>query len=98
MKPLLKEVGIIQCNLHRDTSGLNKLHPMYTLTHASNKDMIAAKKQSFNRCANYWVSLDPENFDKESDEYLGKLKSNFLGSEFRIYDSKLNPGKTEEPD
>jgi hypothetical protein len=36
---------------------------------------------------------------KDSNGYLGKTRSNFLGTEFYLFDSKENPkksGKTED--
>lgn len=30
-------------------------------------------------------------FNKKSDSYIGKLRSNFMGTEFNIYDSGKNP-------
>ena len=44
------------------------------------------------------ISMDQEKIDKKSAGYLGKVRSNFLGTEFSIYDNGLNPKKAKTPD
>ena len=34
---------------------------------------------------------------EKSDNFLGKVRSNFMGTEFILYDSGLNPEKTKDP-
>lgn len=50
-----------------------------------NKFLLSAKKRAANKTSNYLISTDPENMNKNSTTYLGKLRSNFLGTEFYIY-------------
>jgi len=35
--------------------------------------------------------MDKNKFDKKSVSYLGKVRSNFLGTEFNIFDTGENP-------
>lgn len=39
------------------------------------------------------MSMKADVFDKKSDLFIGKVRSNFLGTEFNIYDNGLNPRK-----
>lgn len=44
-----------------------------------------------NKTSNYIVSKDKADVRKESPSYLGKLRSNFMGTEFIMYDDGTNP-------
>ena len=53
-----------------------------------------------NQTSNYMITIEQKKFEKDSNGYLGKVRSNFLGTEFCLFDSKENPKKTapnEEP-
>lgn len=76
----------------RHKSGFNRLWPKYTL-HLSDGDkfLLTGKKRSGNTTSNYMISIDESKMKKNTKGYLGKLRSNFLGTEFYIYDSGENP-------
>jgi tubby and related proteins len=80
----------------RHKSGFNRLWPKYTL-HLSdgNKFLLVGKKRSGNATSNYMISLDQDKMKKGVTGYLGKLRSNFLGTEFYLYDSGENPKKAK---
>lgn len=40
------------------------------------------------------ITIDQQKFEKDNNSYLGKVRSNFLGTEFEIFDSRENPKKT----
>ena len=84
--PIPRDCGVIQCTINRNKSGFNKFWPKYSM-HLSdgNKFLLSAKKRAANKTSNYLISTDPENLNKNSASYLGKLRSNFLGTEFYIY-------------
>ena len=52
---------------------------------------MSAKKMAFNQTSHYSLSLNKTNFKRNQQGYLGKVRSNFLGTEFFIYDGGLNP-------
>lgn len=56
-----------------------------------NYHVISAKRKVGNKSSNYSISCDKSNFSKKSDSYLGKLRSNFVGTEFKLYDTGFNP-------
>jgi len=39
------------------------------------------------------ITIEQKKFIKDSNGYLGKVRSNFLGTEFSLFDSKENPKK-----
>ena len=51
-----------------------------------------------NKTSNYWVTLDQDNMKKKGKGFLGKLRANFMGTEFVIYDDGENPTKTKNID
>jgi tubby and related proteins len=96
MMPVPSNIGQIQCTIVRHKSGFNRLWPKYTL-HLSdgNKFLLTGKKRSGNATSNYMISVDQEKLKKGTKGYLGKLRSNFLGTEFYIYDDGENPKKAK---
>ncbi len=60
--------------------------------------MMAARKRGGKTTSNYVVSLDSDDLKRESEAFFGKLRSNFVGSDFTIYDAgnKRKGRKKEE--
>lgn len=56
----------------------------------SEKDklLLAARKVRRASGTDFIISFNPDNFSKASNTYAGKLRSNFLGTKFTIYDSQ----------
>jgi len=46
-----------------------------------------------NQTSNYMITIEQKKMAKEANGYLGKVRSNFLGTEFILYDAKENPKK-----
>jgi tubby and related proteins len=93
MTPARRREGIIQCYIVRKRNGpFKKMYPEYHL-YLTDGDtfLMAAKKRSQNTTSNYLISADPQDMSRKSSSYLGKLRSNFLGTEFTIYDNGMNP-------
>ena len=44
------------------------------------------------------ITIEQKKFEKDSNGYLGKVRSNFLGTEFSIFDAKENPKKSKSKD
>jgi tubby-related protein 1 len=51
------------------------------------KFLLAARKCRRTTCTEYLISLDMNDISKRTDSYVGKLRSNFLGTKFTIYDA-----------
>ena len=96
MKPLPALIGQVQCTISRSKSGFDRLFPKYTLNLSNgNKYMLTGKKRNMNATSNYMITIDQNKFAKENNGYLGKVRSNFLGTEFYIFDNKENPKKVK---
>ena len=57
---------------------------------------MSIKKKPKNATPYYIFSLSKEIFDRKSQFCLGKLRSNFIGTEFSLFDSGENP-KNSDP-
>ena len=73
------------------------MFPRYTLSLSDgNNYLLTGKKRSMNSTSNYMITIEQKKFEKESNGYLGKVRSNFLGTEFYLFDSKENPKKVDD--
>ncbi|XP_051927330.1 tubby protein homolog [Hippocampus zosterae] len=88
----------IQCRVTRDRRGMEKgMYPTYYL-HMEKDDgkrvfLMAGRKRKRSKTSNYLISTDPTNLSRESSCYIGKLRSNVLGTKFIVYDGGENPEK-----
>lgn len=81
----------MQCFIKRDRSASTyKLFLGLTpaLLVENGKFLFAAKKVRHATSTDYIISLSSEDFSRASNTYVGKLRSNFLGTKFTIYDSQ----------
>ncbi|XP_071736897.1 tubby-like F-box protein 8 isoform X3 [Rutidosis leptorrhynchoides] len=59
-----------------------------TLLVENGKFLLSAKRTRRTTCTEYVISMDPDNISRSSSTYIGKLRSNFLGTKFIIYDTQ----------
>eukprot|EP01018_Ginkgo_biloba_P012909 Gb_21935 [translate_table: standard] len=81
----------IQCFIKRDRT-TSTYHLFMGLSPAllveNGKFLLAAKKFRRATSTEYVISLDADDMSRTSSTYVGKLRSNFLGTKFTIYDSQ----------
>lgn len=69
---------------------MDKLHPLYHLyLEQNNQFLLSARKRKKSKTSNYLISLDKGDMSRTSPNYVGKVRSNFVGTEFVMYD-KVN--------
>jgi len=74
------------------------MYPEYQLyMKEGDRFLMAGKKRPKNRTSNYIISMDSRDFSRKSGNFIGKLRANFVGTEFQIFDKGLNP-KNSDPD
>ncbi|CAL0316038.1 unnamed protein product [Lupinus luteus] len=83
--------GTIQCFIKRDKSKLTYrlflcLSP--ALLVENGKFLLSAKRTRRTTCTEYIISMDADNISRSSSTYIGKLRSNFLGTKFIISDTQ----------
>lgn len=61
--------------------------------------LLAGRKRKRSKTSNYLISTDPTDLSRGGEAFVGKLRSNLLGTQFTIYDngySQLKDDKREE--
>lgn len=97
--PTPQRHGTIECYIRRNKSGLNKLYPVYQLfLKEGDRFLLAAKKRPKQKTSNYLISMDARDLSRGSPSFVGKLRSNFVGTEFTVYDDGVNPKDADEKD
>ncbi|KAG6526375.1 tubby-like F-box protein 8 [Zingiber officinale] len=84
--------GLVQCFIKRDKSKLT-YHLYLCLSPAviveNGKFLLSAKRIRRTACTEYVISMNAEHISRSTNTYIGKLRSNFLGTKFIIYDTQL---------
>lgn len=87
----------IKCRVQREKRGVERsMFPSYFLyleREAPNKRlfMLSARKRKKSRSSNYLISTDPKDLSRNGKNFIGKLRANFLGTSFTVYDNGVNP-------
>lgn len=82
----------VQCRIVRDKS--SKLYPKYQLLLESGTSfLMSARKRKKSKSSNYILSFDEEDTARFSANFAGKVRANFLGTEFTVYDKGQKPQK-----
>ncbi|CAL9173614.1 unnamed protein product [Musa hybrid cultivar] len=77
----------LQCFIRRNRS-TQTYHLYLGLNEDDGKFLLAARKCRRPTCTDYLISLDADDMSRTSATYIGKLRSNFLGTKFTIYDAQ----------
>ncbi|XP_062420130.1 tubby-related protein 1-like isoform X2 [Pungitius pungitius] len=93
MEPATQGVTV-KCRVTRDQRGMDKsLYPTYYLhlDNAKKTFLLAGRKRK--RCAtsNYLISIDATDLSRGGENFVGKLRSNLMGTKFTVFDNALNP-------
>jgi tubby-related protein 1 len=87
-----KRAGVVQCSIKRNRSGTNKLFPEYAVyMKEGDRFLMCSKKRPNNKTSNYLISMGEGDLKRNSKNYIGKLRANFAGTEFQVFDSGKNP-------
>ncbi|XP_072494144.1 tubby-related protein 1 [Notamacropus eugenii] len=84
----------VRCRVTRDKKGMDRgLYPSYYLHLDSDRKvfLLAGRKRKRSKTANYLISVDPTNLSRAGEDFIGKLRSNLIGSRFTVFDNGKNP-------
>ena len=89
----------IQCFIRRDreSSAYLLYYGLVPSENETDKLLLAAKKIRKATGTDFIISLVADDFSRSSNAYIGKLRSNFLGTKFTIYDSQPPHGAGIQP-
>ncbi|KAM4741776.1 uncharacterized protein FYW61_003109 isoform 1-T1 [Anableps anableps] len=84
----------VKCRVTRDQRGMDKsLYPLYYL-HLDNEKktfLLAGRKRKKSTTSNYLISIDATDLSRGGENFVGKLRSNLMGTKFTVFDNALNP-------
>ncbi|XP_007941186.1 tubby-related protein 2 [Orycteropus afer afer] len=88
----------VQCRINRDKHGVDKgMFPFYYLYQEAADGrkhfLLAGRKRKRSKTSNYLISLDPTDLSRDGDHFVGKVRSNILGTKFTIFDNGVNPDR-----
>ncbi|XP_066522329.1 tubby-related protein 1-like [Hoplias malabaricus] len=87
---------IVKCKVTRDKRGMDRgLYPTYYL-HLDNEKkvfLLAGRKRKKSTTSNYLISIDPTDLSRGGENFIGKLRSNLMGTKFTVFDNALNPDR-----
>jgi len=95
MNPLPAKGILLECRILREKTGFGKLYPKFVFETDTGVFLAASKKQTKNKTSNYYITMDPNDLTTKNEKYLGKVRSNFLGSEFTAFGPGRNPKDVE---
>ncbi|TNN76425.1 Tubby-related protein 1 [Liparis tanakae] len=84
----------IKCRVTRDQRGMDKsLYPTYYfhLDNAKKTFLLAGRKRKKYGTSNYLISIDATDLSRGGENFVGKLRSNLMGTKFTVFDNALNP-------
>ncbi|XP_066524561.1 tubby-related protein 3 isoform X1 [Hoplias malabaricus] len=88
----------VKCRITRDKKGMDRgLYPTYFM-HLEREDgkklfLLAGRKRKKSKTSNYLISVDATDLSREGESFVGKLRSNIMGTKFTVYDNGTNPSK-----
>eukprot|EP00392_Amoebophrya_sp_AT5.2_P013409 g13527.t1 len=92
MKPVAKNV-VMECYITRSGGLAGKFYPKYRMYTETGFFLMSSQKRKKNKTSNYCISMGENDLNPQGVNALGKLRSNFMGSEFVTYSNGLNPAK-----
>ncbi|XP_019371577.1 PREDICTED: tubby-related protein 3 isoform X1 [Gavialis gangeticus] len=90
----------VKCRITRDKKGVDRgLFPTYYM-HLERDDnrktfLLAGRKRKKSKTSNYLISIDPTDLSREGESFIGKLRSNLMGTKFTVYDHGVSPVKAQ---
>ncbi|CAO2632883.1 Tubby-related protein 2 [Lemmus lemmus] len=87
---------MVQCRIVRNKHGMDKSRfPSYYLYLEADDGvahfLLAGRRRKRSKTSNYLISLDPKDMSRNGNNFIGKVRSNFLGTKYTIFDNGVNP-------
>ncbi|CAG9865342.1 unnamed protein product [Phyllotreta striolata] len=89
---------LYKCRITRDRKGMDRgMYPTYYLhlekDYGKKVFLLAARKRKKSATSNYLISTDPTDLSRNAESFVGKLRSNLIGTHFTVYDNGVSPRK-----
>ncbi|KAM8976322.1 tubby-related protein 1 [Pelodytes ibericus] len=93
LRPAPQDVTV-KCKVTRDKKGMDRgLYPTYYV-HLDNEKktfLLAGRKRKKSKTSNYLISIDATDLSRGGENFIGKLRSNLMGTKFTVFDNGANP-------
>ncbi|NXR09585.1 TULP3 protein, partial [Semnornis frantzii] len=91
----------VKCRITRDKKRMDRgLFPTYYmhLERDGNRKtfLLAGRKRKKSKTSNYLISVDPTDLSRKGESFIGKLRSNLMGTKFTVYDHGVSPVKAQD--
>ncbi|XP_026055063.1 tubby-related protein 1 [Carassius auratus] len=86
----------VKCKVTRDKRGMDRgFYPTYYLHLDNDKKvfLLAGRKRKKSATSNYLISIDATDLSRGGENFIGKLRSNLMGTKFTVFDNGLNPDR-----
>ena len=85
-----RSAGTVQCYIVREKGSIIPFlgsQPTFSLyLKDGSRFLLAGQKRTMNKTSNYMICMDKRDLARDSPAYLGKLRANFIGTEYQLYD------------
>ena len=87
----------VKCRVTREKRGMERsVYPAYYLflerEEGSKKIfLLGARKRKKSKSSNYLISVDATDLSRKGENFIGKLRANFVGTSFTVFDNGVNP-------
>lgn len=90
-----------KCRITRDRKGMDRgLYPTYFLhlerDYGKKIFLLAGRKRKKSTTSNYLISTDPTDLSRGGEAFIGKLRSNLLGTQFTVYNNGASPKHSDD--
>ncbi|XP_031423630.1 tubby-related protein 1-like isoform X2 [Clupea harengus] len=86
----------VKCRVTRDKRGMDRgFYPTYYL-HLDNEQkvfLLAGRKRKKSTTSNYLISIDATDLSRGGENFVGKLRSNTMGTKYTVFDNALHPDR-----
>ncbi|OCT91810.1 hypothetical protein XELAEV_18014866mg, partial [Xenopus laevis] len=86
----------IKCKVTRDKKGMDRgWYPTYYVHLDNDKKvfLLAGRKRKKSKTSNYLISIDATDLSRGGENFIGKLRSNLMGTKFTVFDNGASPDK-----
>uniref|UniRef100_A0A3B1J4D6 TUB like protein 1b n=1 Tax=Astyanax mexicanus TaxID=7994 RepID=A0A3B1J4D6_ASTMX len=77
----------VKCKVTRDKRGMDRDNEKKQVF------LLAGRKRKKSTTSNYLISVDPTDLSRGGENFIGKLRSNLMGTKFTVFDNALNPDR-----
>jgi len=84
---------MVQCYVKRekDSTGMYPEFKLYLQD--GDRFLLAARRRKKSKTSNFLISLESDDLARNGGAYFGKLRGNYVGTEYVLYNNGLKPGK-----